>query len=69
VNNKDDKDVNLFWDYVAGVNFFVNASVNNILTFMPFLKYSPSFKSKYDFMSRDKDTIIEQKGKSEKLYN
>ncbi|XP_060554489.1 cytochrome P450 2C31-like [Ruditapes philippinarum] len=62
----DDKDVNMFWDYVAGINVFVNASVNNILTFMPFLRYAPSFKSKYDFMSRGKDTIIERFFKSRK---
>ncbi|XP_060554487.1 cytochrome P450 2C31-like [Ruditapes philippinarum] len=64
----NDTDVNMFWDYIEGVNFFVNASVNNILSFMPILRFAPAFKRKYDFMSRGKNKIIERffKGRKDK---
>jgi hypothetical protein len=41
----DDTDVNMFWDYIEGVNFFVNPSVNNILPFMLVLRFAPAFKA------------------------
>ncbi|XP_045173890.2 cytochrome P450 2A7-like [Mercenaria mercenaria] len=56
----DDDVVNIFWDYVEGVNYFVSASVNNILTFLPFLRYAPGFKSKFNHMYNGKERIIER---------
>ncbi|XP_045160235.2 cytochrome P450 2A6-like [Mercenaria mercenaria] len=56
----DDEEVNIFWDFIEGVNYFVSPSVNNILTFLPFLRFAPGFRGKFNHMCNGKEKLAER---------
>lgn len=62
----DDKDLNMYWDFVENANYFLKPTVDNILTMFPFLRHAPGYRSKFKQMSDARERLFQRYFKNRK---